>query len=167
MPGRVLAGHCRAGCVGNLPVSQIGPELVPQVQPRDDQSLRDGIAPADCDSIDPGGRERIAVAHCQPPQRHSDFLLGDSCAGKASTQGRRVEFFGVYRKDFGQTIAVHVTPGTGDIDEAVPDAWIVPPIAIGVGGVLGVAAVIGIGRRLRRAPVAADRPGRPWPGANS
>jgi hypothetical protein len=118
---------------------------------------------------------RITVQSCQKPsgRRTSDrlfnYALGDSCTGSPSsaTRDRYVEFWGVYRKDVGHDIDVHITRGTGVFDEAVPDAWIVPPIAIGVGCVLGVAAVIGIVRRPRRAPVAADWTGQPWPGANS
>jgi hypothetical protein len=73
----------------------------------------------------------------------------------------------VYRKDAGHDIDVHTTRGTGQWDEAVADSWIVPQIAIGIGGVLGVAAVVGIVRRLRPASVAAEWTGRPWPGVNS
>jgi hypothetical protein len=103
-----------------------------------------------------------------------NYAFGDDClASPGSAYQERYphesypEFWGVYRKDVGHDIDVHITRGTGVFDEAVPDAWIVPPIAIGVGCVLGVAAVIGIVRRPRRAPVAADWTGQPWPGANS
>jgi hypothetical protein len=42
----------------------------------------------------------------------------------------------------------------------------VPKIAIGVGGVLGIAVVIAIVRRLRPAPVGAEWAGQPWPGTD-
>jgi hypothetical protein len=117
-----------------------------------------------------GVPDRVTVERCQTRSgRHMffDYVIGDSCTGRPSTGQRHVEFTGVYRKDIGRGIDVHITRGIGTTDEAVPDAWIVPPIAIGVGGVLGVAVVIGIVRRLRFAPVAAEGTGRPWPGANS
>jgi len=82
-------------------------------------------------------------------------------SGRSATQGKYVEFWGVYRKDVGHDIDVHITRGTGEFDEAVPNTWIVPPIAIGVGCVLGVAAVIGIVRPLRSAPMYGRRNGRP------
>jgi hypothetical protein len=122
-----------------------------------------------------GVPDRVTVEQCQPrsgsriSDRLLDYAFGDDCTGSPSsaTQDRYVEFWGLYRKDVGHAIDVHITRGTGVFDEAVPDAWIVPPIAIGVGGVLGVAVVIGIVRRLRSAPVAAEWTGQPWPGANS
>ena len=123
---------------------------------------------------------RITIQSCEnrSGSRSSDFLLnyafGDSCiASPGSAYQERYphesypEFWGVYRKDFGHDIDVHITRGTGQWYEAVADAWIVPKIALGIGGVLGVAAVIGIVRRLRPTPVAAEWTGRPWPGTNS
>jgi len=58
-----------------------------------------------------------------------------------------VEFWGAYQKDQGHDIDVHVM-GV----EAVKDGWILPPIVLGVGCVLGAGTVIAILRRLRRAP---------------
>jgi DivIVA domain-containing protein len=103
---------------------------------------------------------RVTVQQCQAHSgtRITDHLFnyafGDSCTASSISATREgyVEFWGVYQKDVGRDIDVHIFRGSGVFDEAVPDAWIVPPIAIGVGGVLGVAAVIGIVRRLRRAP---------------
>jgi hypothetical protein len=118
------------------------------------------------------GTARVTVQQCQERSgmRFSDqlfsYAFGDSCTGSPG-EDKLVEFWGVYRKDVGHDIDVHITRGTGVFDEAVPDARIVPPIAVGVGSILGVAAVIGIVRRLRSAPGAADWTGQPWPGANS
>ena len=97
-----------------------------------------------------------------------NYVFGDSCQGSPGnpTQGRYLEYWGVYRDDVGHDVDVHITRGTGVFDEAVNDAWIVPEIAIGIGGVLGVAAVVGIVRRLRPAPVTGEWAGRPWPGVS-
>jgi hypothetical protein len=94
---------------------------------------------------------RVTVKSChERGTRASDhlfsFAFGDSCTGSQGTQDRFLEFWGVYRKDVGHDIDVHITRGTGVFDEAVPDSWIVPRIAAGVGCVLAVAAVIGIVR---------------------
>jgi hypothetical protein len=123
---------------------------------------------------------RITIQSCdkQSGSRASDLLInsafGDSCVGTPGSAYQErypgesyPEFWGVYRKDVGHDIDVHITRGTGQWYEAVNDAWMVPQIAIGVGGVLGVAAVIGIVRRLRPAPVAAEWTGQPWPGTDS
>src|ERR1700759_574659 len=102
---------------------------------------------------------RVTVQRCDDRgTRLSDrlfgYAFGDSCTAPQSGQDRFLEFWGVYRKDVGQEIDVHITRGTGVFDEAVPDAWIVPEIAIGVGSVLAVGTVIGIARRIRSARVA-------------
>jgi hypothetical protein len=107
-----------------------------------------------------------------------DYMFGEVCfaspgsirlpTGPTEAQNnyatfrRRLEFEGVYQKDVGHDINVHITRGIGDTDEAVNDAWIGPQITLGVGCLLGVVAVIAIVRRLRPVPVA---PGRPWPGS--
>jgi hypothetical protein len=77
-----------------------------------------------------------------------NLAFGDSCIASPGNP----EFWGGYRKDVGHDIGVHITRGTGQWYEAVNDAWIVPKIAIGVGGILGVAVVVAIVRRFRRAP---------------
>lgn len=97
----------------------------------------------------------------------SNYAFGDYCTGSQGSHDRFLEFWGVYQKDVGHDIDVHISRGTGVFDEAVPDAWPVPRIAVGVGAVLGVAAVIGIMRRLRSTPAATRRTGRPWPAANA
>ncbi len=126
-----------------------------------------------------GVADRITVQSCRPhsgsriSDRVSNYAFGDFClASPGSAYQERYphesypEFWGVYTKDVGHDIGVHITRGTGQWYEAVADAWIVPKIAIGVGGVLGVAVVIAIVRRLRPAPVAAEWAGQPWPGTN-
>jgi hypothetical protein len=115
---------------------------------------------------------RVTVQQCEGRgTRFSDqvfgYAFGDSCTGSQGSQDRFLEFWGVYRKDVGHDIDVHISRGSGVFDEAVPDTWIVPPIAVGVGSVLGIATVIGIVRRLRPAPRAAEWTGQPWPGATS
>ena len=122
-----------------------------------------------------GVPQRITIQSCHQKSgsRASDvfinYVFGDSCQGSPGnpTEGRYLEYWGVYRKDVGRDIDVHITRGTGVFDEAVNDAWIVPQIAIGIGGVLGVAAVVGIVRRLRPAPATGEWAGRAWPGVNS
>jgi hypothetical protein len=116
---------------------------------------------------------RVTVQECQGRgTRFSDHLFsyafGDSCtASQRSSRGNFLELWGVYRKDVGHDIDVHITRGTGVFDEAVPDEWIVPPIAVGVGALLGVATVIGIVRRIRFRPAAAAWTGQPWPGSQT
>jgi hypothetical protein len=111
---------------------------------------------------------RVTVLSCaESGPRLSDrlysYAFGDSCGNYQIDKDRYLEFWGVYRKDVGHEIDVHIAP-LGGSDEAVPDAWIVPPIEVGVGFVLGVAAVIGIVRRVRPAPMPAAWTGQPWPG---
>ena len=114
---------------------------------------------------------RVTVRQCHEPgtrisDRAFEYAFGQACTGSQESHDRFLEFWGVYPSDVGHDIPVHISRGTGVFDEAVPDAWIVPPIALGIGSVLGVAAVIGIVRRLRSAP-AAQWTGQPRPGSGS
>jgi hypothetical protein len=124
-----------------------------------------------------GVPDRITVQSCRPTSgsrfsdRLTNYAFGDFClAAPGSAYQERYphesypEFWGVYAKDVGHDIGVHITRGTGQWYEAVADDWMVPKIAIGVGGVLGIAVVIAIVRRLRPAPAAAEWAGQPWPG---
>jgi hypothetical protein len=123
-----------------------------------------------------GVPDRITIQSCEGRSGRgvsdlvTNYAFGDQClAAPGSAYQERYphesypEFWGVYRKDVGHDVGVHITRGTGQWYEAVADAWIVPQIAIGIGGVLGIAAVVGIVRRLRPAPVAADWEGQAWP----
>lgn len=117
-----------------------------------------------------GTPAQVTVQSCEERgPRLSDHLFGyafgDSCTATQSSDERFLEFWGVYRKDVGHEIDVHITRGTGVFDEAVPDAWMVPPIAVGLGSILAVTTVIGIARRLRPARVAPAWTGQPWPGS--
>ena len=95
-----------------------------------------------------GVPDRIAVEKCDTRSggRASDALFnyafGDFCiAAPGSAYQQRYphesypEFCGVYKKDVGHEINVHITRGTGQWYEAVNDAWILPQIAIGIGAV--------------------------------
>ena len=127
-----------------------------------------------------GVPDRITVQKCETRSggRASDALFNyafsDFCiAAPGSAYQERYphesypEFWGVYKEDVGHEINVHITRGTGQWYEAVNDAWILPQVAIGIGAVLGVAAVVGIVRRLRPAPVTGEWAGKPWPGVNT
>ena len=105
-----------------------------------------------------GVPERIMVDFCaKPTSRHISHLVLDyavgTCHGMSqhSTDASQsqvetnVEIMGAYQKDLGQIIDVHITGA-----EAVVDGWLLPPLVLGVGCVLGIGAGIAIAGRLRR-----------------
>jgi hypothetical protein len=99
-----------------------------------------------------GAPDRITVQFCDKAlQNFTDLLFYGSyhCTGKSHQQGQ-VDFWGMYQNNAGQDIDVHVAHGGGDSGDAVPDAWIIPPILVAVGSALGVVMVIAFVRRLRR-----------------
>lgn len=107
-----------------------------------------------------GAPDRIMVDYCsKPSSRHISHLVLDyvvgTCHGTTlhridasqSSLETRVEFWGAYQKDLGHEIDVHIKGA-----EAVVDGWLVPPLVLGMGCVLGVCTAIAIAGRLRRRP---------------
>jgi hypothetical protein len=91
---------------------------------------------------------RITVEYCEKPSHYSSSqwfhdVVG-RCQGKTNTESP-VEFWGAHQTDLGHDVDVHITGA-----EAVVDGWILPPIVLAMGCVLGVGAVIVIVRRLGR-----------------
>jgi hypothetical protein len=89
---------------------------------------------------------RITVERCSHNSRR---LTG--CSGKWQSVGdartKWVDIWFTNDKDVGHDVDVHIRGR-----RAIPDASIVPPIVLGLGCTLAVAAVIFIGRRLLRGP---------------
>ena len=93
---------------------------------------------------------RITVQYCAEPSSQShlfdyvwDYAVG-TCHWETPT---RVEVWGAHQNDMGSEIDVHIISG-----EYVVDGWILPPIVLGAGCLLGAGTVIAILRRLRRVP---------------
>jgi hypothetical protein len=103
-----------------------------------------------------GVPERIMVDYCaKPSSRNISHLVSDYAVGTCRGISQRgidasqstVEIWGGYEKDLGHDIDVHITGA-----EAVVDGWLLPPLVLGMGCVLGVGAGIAIAGRLRRGP---------------